>query len=282
MPSCIINDREMHYLDQGEGFPLLLGHSILWDSRAWAPQLQLLSEHFRCIVPDLWSHGRSQSVDESGLSIEALAEEYHLLMQQLGIERYSVLGMSTGGLWGARLAMKYPDEVASLTLISCYLGIETPENHGDLLQLINMVEPMDEIPSEVLDAIVELFFTEETQALHPALVETLRFDLMFLSPEQIRGIVALCRILFQRQSVLDEIAAIRCPTLLVAGQHDRSHRRAQAEEMAQLMPESQFSVIENAGHMLTLEQPDQVNLLLARFLASIDEANVDVSKLVFI
>lgn len=282
MPTCIINDREMHYLDKGEGFPLLLGHGILWDSRVWAPQLKLLSEHFRCIVPDLWSHGLSQPVNESDLSIERLADDYHLLMQQLGIHRYSVLGMSTGGLWGARLAMKYPDEVASLTLISCYPGIETPESHGDLLQLITRVEPMGEVSPEVLDAIVELFFSAETQELHPALVETLRFDLMFLSPAQISGIVALCRVLLQRQSALDEIAAIRCPTLLLTGQHDQAHRRTQAEELYRLMPESQFFMIENAGHMLTLEQPDQVNPLLARFLASIDESNVDVSKLVFI
>ncbi len=282
MARCTINDREMHYLDQGEGFPLLLGHSVLWDSRAWAPQLQLLSEHFRCIVPDLWSHGQSQAVHGSELSIAGLAEDYHLLMQQLGIDRYSVLGMSTGGLWGAQLAMTYPEEVASLTLISCYLGDEAAENYGDLLQLVKMVEPLDEIPPEVLDAIIELFFTAETQALNPALVETLRFDLMFLSPEQIRGIVALCGVLFQRQSVLNDVAAIRCPTLLMTGQHDRERRRRQVEEMSQLMPGSQFAMIENAGHMATLEQPDQVNPVLARFLASIDGANVDVNQLVFI
>ncbi len=282
MPSCIINGREMHYLDQGEGFPLLLAHSILWDGRVWGPQLKLLSQHFRCIVPDLWSHGQSQPVNESDLSIARLAEDYHLLMQQLGIDRYSVLGMSTGGLWGALLAMTYPDEVASLTLISSYLGAENPENHGDLLQLINMVEPMGEIPAEVLDAIVELFFTDHTQALYPALVETLRFDLMFLQPAQISGIAALCRVLLQRQSLLDEVATIRCPILLVAGEHDRLHRQTEAEEMYQLMPESQFHRIENAGHMLTLEQPDQVNPLLARFLASVDGVEVDMSKLVFL
>jgi len=48
------------------------------------------------------------------------------------------------------------------------------------------------------------------------------------------------------------------------------------------MPESQLAVIENAGHMLTLEQPVQVNPLLVNFLASIDEVNLDMSKLVFI
>lgn len=282
MPSCTINNREMHYLDQGSGFPLLLGHSFLWDSRVWAPQLELLSQHFRCIVPELWSHGQSQPVSEGDLSIEQLAEDHHQLMQQLGIDRYSVLGMSTGGLWGARLALKYPDEVASLTLIASYLGSEAAENREDYLELFNIVEQLGELPSAVVDAVVRIFFCAETQEINPALAETFRFDLMFLSPEQIAGIVAMGKQIFTRSSMIDELSGIQCPTLILAGQNDTPRPLAELKQMHNLLPGSQFAIIEHAGHMLTMEQPGQVNQLLANFLASIDGVQLDSSKLVFV
>ncbi len=282
MPSCTINNREMHYLDQGSGFPLLLGHSFLWDSRVWAPQLELLSQHFRCIVPDLWSHGQSQPVSEGDLSIDQLADDHHQLMQQLGIDRYSVLGMSTGGLWGARLALKYPDEVASLTLIASYLGSEIAENREDYFELFNVVEQLGELPSAVVDAVVRIFFCAETQERHPALVETFRFDLMFTSPEQVAGIVAMGKQIFARDSMIDELSEISCPTLILAGQNDIPRPLAELEQMHNLLPGSQFAIIEHAGHMLTIEQPAQVNQLLANFLASIDGVQLDSSELVFI
>ncbi|UTW02314.1 alpha/beta hydrolase [Amphritea atlantica] len=281
MPSCIINGQEMHYLDQGEGAPLLLGHGFLWDSRVWRPQLQFLSEHFRCIVPDLWSHGQSQTVSEGDLSIERLAEDHHQLMQHLNIDRYSIVGMSTGGLWGALLAMKYPDEVASLTLISCSLDNETASTRAEYLQLINAVESQAELIPEQLDGLVQINFSAQAQALYPALMETFRFDLMFLTPEQMSGLASMGRVLFQRQSLLDEVASVRCPALIIAGEEDAAYSLTQTQAMHDQMPGSQLTVFENAGHMLTLEQPDQVNAILVDFLASIDGVNLDMSKLVF-
>ncbi|WP_019622005.1 alpha/beta fold hydrolase [Amphritea japonica] len=282
MPSCTINNRELHYLDQGSGFPLLLGHSFLWDSRVWAPQLDLLSQHFRCIVPDLWSHGQSQTASEGDLSIVHLAEVHHQLMQTLEIDRYSVLGMATGGLWGAKLAMMYPDEVASLTLIACSLDSETAENREDYLELFNIVEQLGELPTAVVDAVIRIFFSPVTQKVHPALAETFRFDLMCLSPEQVAGITSMGKQIFTRPSMINQLSDIRCPTLILAGQNDIPNPLSELQEMHHCLPGSQFAIIENAGHMLTLEQPDQVNQLLGNFLASIDGVQLDSNQLVFV
>lgn len=279
MPSCIINDREMHYLDQGEGFPLLLGHGFMWDCRVWDIQLRFLSEHFRCIVPDLWSHGRSQAVLEGDLSLDRLAEDHHLLMQHLGIDRYSILGMSIGGLWGAKLAMKYPQEVASLVLIACNLGTETAEREEAYLALMNVAEPLETLPSHLVDAVVKIIFSPASQQAHPALAETFRFDLMFLVPEQMKGMVALGKQVFQRSSMLDQLTDIRCPILLIAGEDDIPRPLQEIEEMHRRMPNSQLMSIKHAGHMVTLEQPDLVNTALINFLASTEGADLDLRQL---
>lgn len=48
-----IDGKELAYLDKGDGPVVLFGHSYLWDHQMWAPQIEELSESFRCIVPDL-------------------------------------------------------------------------------------------------------------------------------------------------------------------------------------------------------------------------------------
>lgn len=282
MPSCMINGREMHYLDQGEGFPLLMGHSYLWDSRMWAPQIELLSQHFRCIVPDLWSHGQSQSIAEGDLSIASLAEDYHLLMQHLGLARYSVLGMAVGGQWGAQLALKYPDEVASLVLLASSLNAEQEDIADDYLALLNVVKQMQEIPPAVIDAVAKIFFSEDAAERHPALVETFRFDLMFLTPEQVAGIVALGEHIFRRPSLLEDVGNIKCPTLILAGDKDYARPVSESEAIYDQISGSQFAIIENAGHMITLEQPNQINQILANFLSSIDGVRLETNELAFV
>ncbi len=49
-----IDGARMSYVDQGQGFPVLLGHSYLWSAEMWQPQVEALSQHFRVIVPELW------------------------------------------------------------------------------------------------------------------------------------------------------------------------------------------------------------------------------------
>ena len=60
MPSITINGHSLEFIDTGEGFPVLLGHSYLWTHSMWQHQIDsLAAQGFRCIVPDLWGHGLS-------------------------------------------------------------------------------------------------------------------------------------------------------------------------------------------------------------------------------
>jgi pimeloyl-ACP methyl ester carboxylesterase len=52
MPFIEIEGKPLHYQTRGTGFPVLLGHSYLWDSSMWAPQIDALSHHYQVIVPD--------------------------------------------------------------------------------------------------------------------------------------------------------------------------------------------------------------------------------------
>ncbi|GAL19475.1 beta-ketoadipate enol-lactone hydrolase [Vibrio maritimus] len=54
MKQFTVEGQVMTYQDVGEGPVVLFGHSYLWDSQMWQPQVEALSQHYRCIVPDLW------------------------------------------------------------------------------------------------------------------------------------------------------------------------------------------------------------------------------------
>ncbi|GGK75860.1 alpha/beta fold hydrolase [Amphritea balenae] len=276
MPSCMINGREMHYLDQGEGFPLLFGHCYLWDSRVWQNQFDFLSKYFRCIAPDAWSHGQSEVITEYESGLDQLVEDNRALMQHLEIERYSIVGLALGAIWGSRLAIKYPDEVASLTMMAGTLEQERPETAQFYKNLMSSAGNIEELHSSVIDAVVKIYFCSQTQERHPALVETFRFDLMFLTPEQVKGVVALGLEICNRTTIVTLADQIRCPTLILSGDSDLVRPAVESNTMHDLLPGSQFAVIEEAGHMLPMEQPSKVNQLLANFLSSIDGVELDL------
>ncbi len=54
MPFATIDGQPLHYLDQGQGPVVVLGSSYLWDHTMWAPQIEVLSQHYRVIALDLW------------------------------------------------------------------------------------------------------------------------------------------------------------------------------------------------------------------------------------
>ncbi|WP_271273602.1 alpha/beta fold hydrolase [Aliamphritea hakodatensis] len=282
MPTANINGMEMQYLDQGEGFPLLFGHGYLWDSRMWAPQLDVLSEHFRCIVPDLWGHGGSQSDAARPLDISALADDHHALMQQLGIDRYGVIGSSIGVLWGARLAIEYPEEVVGLVMLNGYLGEEPAENVADYEHLLDIVGSMGSIPGAVMDALSRMMFCESTFVSKPALVETYRFDMMTLTPEQIATAVAMGKAMLKRRSQLDRLEELRCPVSIIVGDSDVFRPVAEARHMHSQMPGSELTVIKNAGHISNLEQDRQVSQVLVDYLKANPDIPCDADRLVLI
>ena len=124
MPKININGKELHYLDIGEGETILFGHSFLFDCHSWNSQIELLSKHYRCIVPDLWGHGLSDTISQDNYSIEQIADDYWDLTQALGIEKFSIIGISVGGMWATEMMLKHPENISSLVLMDTYVGAE--------------------------------------------------------------------------------------------------------------------------------------------------------------
>lgn len=268
MPNIEVNGKKIHYIDEGNGEVLLLGHSYLWNYRMWEEQIKVLSHSYRCIAPDLWGHGDSDVLSDQEYSVSHLADDFWALMQRLGIDTFSVIGLSVGGMWAFDLALKHMDAVKSLTLMDTYLGEESQETKAQYYSMLDTVEKAGAIPEAMLEPLMPLFFSPYTLTTNSYLVEQFCSDLKAFSPRQIPTIVTLGRAIFSRPDRLNQLNTLSLPTLIVVGEHDRSRPVVEAKEMVDLIPGAQLKIISEAGHICTKEQPKAVNKEILEFLAN--------------
>ncbi|AZE77743.1 alpha/beta fold hydrolase [Pseudomonas synxantha] len=268
MPVAVIDGQPLHYLDQGTGPVVLLGSSYLWASDMWAPQIEALSQQYRVIVPELWGHGESGKLPTQTESLDDLARQALALLDQLNIEQINLVGLSVGGMWGARLALQACERVNSVVLMDTYLGAEPEATRQYYFSLFKMIEDAGVIPEPLLDVIAPIFFRPGIDR-ESALYQDFRKSLQSYSREQLlQSIVPLGRLIFSREDILAQLPRLDSDTTLVmCGEQDKPRPPAESEEMADLI-DCDLILIPEAGHISSRENPEFVNEALLTFLAN--------------
>ncbi|KEK28240.1 alpha/beta fold hydrolase [Shewanella xiamenensis] len=263
---CIAGS-QLSYLDIGTGPTLLFGHSYLWDSAMWAPQIALLSKSYRCIVPDLWGHGQSGTVPENCHSLLDISEHMLALMDALEIETFSLIGLSVGAMWGAELVLKAPARVKTLAMLDSFIGFEPEITRAKYFGMLDMIQTAGSIPPALINAISPLFFADNAKANNPELVQRFESDLAALMPERIPDIVKLGRIIFGRRDTLEFAEQFTLPCLIMVGVEDKARSVLESYLMSDAINGSQLVHIPSAGHISSLEQAEFVNQQLLAFLS---------------
>lgn len=112
-----VNDVELHYEEYGEGMPLVLLHGFGGCTQNWHPFTDELSKHYRLIVVDLRGHGYSTNPSNTFTHREAASDVFQLL-DSLGIDRFSAMGISTGGMTLLHMATSQPTRIDAMVLVS--------------------------------------------------------------------------------------------------------------------------------------------------------------------
>lgn len=268
MPVAVIDGQPLHYVDQGTGPVVLLGSSYLWDRDMWAPQIEALSQQYRVIVPELWGHGESGPLPTQTRSLDDLARQALALLDQLDIAQINLVGLSVGGMWGARLALLAPARINSVVLMDTYLGAEPDATRQYYFSLFKMIEDAGAIPEPLLDVVAPIFFRPGIDR-ESALYQDFRKALQALPKERLlNSIVPLGRLIFSRENILDQLPRLDSDTTLVmCGEQDKPRPPAESQEMAELIGCS-LTLISDAGHISARENPDFVNEALLTFLAN--------------
>lgn len=268
MPVAVIDGQPLHYVDVGTGPVVLLGSSYLWGQEMWAPQIEALSQQYRVIVPELWGHGESGPLPAQTGSLDDLARQNLALLDHLDISQVNLVGLSVGGMWGARLALLAPERINSVVLMDTHLGAEPETTRQYYFSLFKMIEDAGAIPEPLLDVVAPIFFRPGIDR-ESALYQDYRKALQGFSRERLLdSIVPLGRIIFSRADILDQLPRLDADTTLVmCGEQDKPRPPAESREMAELIGCS-LILIPEAGHISARENPDFVNEALLTFLAN--------------
>lgn len=265
MPTITINNRIMHYAEYGSGEVLLFGHSFLWDHHMWQDQVAVLSKHYRCIVPDLWGHGESATLSTNQTSIAELANDYISLMDHLGIGRFSIIGLSVGGMWAAHIAATYPERVEKLVLCDTDLGKEPLLKKLKYFVMIKMMERANAVPPKLIEKVVPIFFSKTTLQKNQPLVSYFKEKLATIKPDNIPTIAALAKAIFWRDNFLSQLKHIKAETKIIVGANDIARPPHEAKRLANIIPNATLSIIDHAGHIPAREQPEAMNRVLEGF-----------------
>jgi pimeloyl-ACP methyl ester carboxylesterase len=193
-------------------------------------------------------------------------------MKYLGISEFAVVGLSVGGMWGAHLALMHPQAVSALVLMDTFLGSEPQATRQKYFGLLDAIEREQRFTNLLIDQVAPLFFSPHTLAHQQDLVAGFKKALSAVKKESIPGIVTLGRAIFSRNCILNQLPLITQPALVLVGKDDIPRPPKEAEEMAHRLPNAKMHIIDRAGHISNLEQPEAVSSLLSNFLAFQNQA----------
>lgn len=266
MERFLIDGREMAYQDVGTGPVVVFGHSYLWDSAMWTPQIEALSQHYRCIVPELWAHGESDSAPEQTRSLTDYAKQIVALLDHLNIDQFSIVGLSVGGMWGCEVVSLIPSRVQSLVLMDTFVGLEPEVTHAKYFAMLDAISTAKMIPESIVEAVTPLFFARNSSQDNPQLVSEFRGKLLALNGEAAVETARVGRMVFGRRDQIEEIEKFALPVLIAVGQEDIPRPVLESYLMHDSITGSQLVQIPNAGHISNLEQPEFVTNMLRDFL----------------
>ena len=258
-----IAGRRMAYLDEGQGPVLLFGHSYLWDSAMWVPQIAALKGSYRCIVPELWGHGDSDLLPDGGCTLATLARDHLALLDALGIEECVLVGLSIGGMWGVELAHMAPDRIKGLVLMDSFVGLEPQITCERYLGMLAAIEQLGSIPAPIIEQVAPIFFANQPDA---ALLAEFKARLAAWPSEKIAAMVAVGRSFVTREDRIEWLEEITIPALVMTGCEDKARPVLEGYLMAEVLG-CPFKEIPAAGHISSKENPAFVNQALAEFLA---------------
>ncbi len=229
--------------------PVLLIASQLLNGRLWAPQVEALGSRFDLIIADQSAH-------------DTMASMASAILEQAP-DRVSIVGHGMGGFIALELLRQAPARIDRLVLMSTLASADGPAQTARREGYLRLVEGgrFDEVVEERLPMLLS-----PRRRSDEALVAAARAMAAETGPE---AFLRQQRAIMSRPDSRPGLGAIASPTLILFGRQDGIATLAHQEEMAAAIPGARLEILEDCGHLPTLEQPARVNALLAEWLGPI-------------
>jgi pimeloyl-ACP methyl ester carboxylesterase len=255
-----------HYLECGQGDPVIMIHGDNSFAASWAPLLRPLARHFHLFIPDRPGCGLTQRVDYRGVSFREHSVAFiTAFCDSIGIERSSLVGNSMGGPFAFTFALAQPQRVARLAIVGPaplindampiqYRILSIPEVNRWVWSRIAGGRTLYAHPEKLRP---EVLRCARIGASLPGAVEN------WLTTVQEVGAVTGYR---RRYSIKSQIKGIQIPTLFLQGDKDAFATVDSFRQVQKTMANANIQVIRSAGHLPWYDAIDHCAASLLGFL----------------
>lgn len=249
----IYEGRTIFYNMEGKGPVLLFLHGLGGNANNWFYQRKYFSRNWTVVSIDLPGHGRSEGED---IGFKEYSNVVRALLNYLKLESVIVCGLSKGARVGIDLAYHDPDLVSALIIVNAFAHLE-PKDRKERIEIYDLLSHNDQGKTWA-----DTLLKEMGVADNETIVRGFHHSLRSLNPAHIQRLFSELVDYDQRQYLTN----ITCPTLIVRGVNDHFVPESYVREFAQYLTNSTFVEMENSGHLPYLEQPEQFNRTVEKFL----------------
>lgn len=242
-----VNGSTLHYQISGkhDGHPLLMLHGGLGSISEFEPIHQWLSDSCQLISLDFRGHGKSR-LGKARLSYQQYQSDVQALLRHLGIDQYSVLGFSDGGIVGYRLAVQEPKRVKCLITLGAQWKSDPQDPSMQLLASLTADFWRERFPNDVA-----LYESANPEPNYPKLVDAVKEAWFDQSESGYPG---------------QSVSQITCPTLIMRGDNDFIFPLEEAVQLKEKIAGSSFANLPLASHACHQEYPELVGAMVKQFI----------------
>jgi len=271
----VLANPAISYIDAGTGTQtIILVHGLASNAGFWRYNIPELSKHFRVIAIDLPGYGKSQK-DYYLYTMTFFADQVKRLADALHIEKFIYVGHSMGGQAGINFALRYPERLEKLVLASAAGFEEFEQGEGDWLRSVMTVSGVKKTTEEGMRKNLAMNFFSWSDKWEWMVEERARMakakEFEAFSYAVVRSVNGMLD-----EPTFDKLDQITVPTLVIYGKYDglipnpylNPGRTSDVfEKGAKMIPNCSVHEIDNCGHMLQIEKPEEFNRTVLEFLS---------------
>ena len=240
----------LHYKEIGEGKPLVILHGLFGTSDNWQTHAKKLGEYYRVILVDQRNHGHSPWSED--FTYEHLADDLERLILHLAIDQFTLIGHSMGGKTAMYYSQKYPNRLEKMVVVD--IGIKRyPMHHNEIIKGIKSID-LSTIESRSAAEQAMLPFVDSY-----GVRQFLLKNLYWLEKGKLAWRMNVDVLEREMEEILAPIPNIEVwtPTLFLRGAMSNYILDEDWDAIEEIFPDATLETIENAGHWVHSEQPDE-------------------------
>jgi pimeloyl-ACP methyl ester carboxylesterase len=256
----------------GPGAPLLFIHEFAGDHRSWEPQVRHFSGGYRCLTYAARGYPPSDVPrDPAAYSQERAVADALAVLDGLGADRAHVVGLSMGGFTALHLALSHPARVVSAVVSGAGYGAQ-PEradafrHECEAIATAFETEGAEQVAARYAVGPARVQFQNKNPRGWADFAAALAEHSALGAALTMRGVQAARPSLYRLR---DELAQVRTPVLLVAGDEDEGCLETSLM-LKRAISTSGLAILPRTGHTANLEEPDVFNEIVGRFLAAVE------------